>query len=338
MRLHNWSAPGLSLRSRITMDVLAATWRPLTAVLPSGRLGTLISRKLIAGGLAFASPPVRGATFTPVEQPSADGPIVRGEWVRTPATDRTDGVVLYIHGSGYVVCSARTHRGLTSQIAARTGHPVFSIDYRLAPNNAYPAAPQDVRAAWDWLLAQGHDPSRIVVAGDSAGGHLALTLVLGLARAHEPLPAAVVTLSPVIDLDLARSAVRDRVEHDPFASPHVARRVMAHYADDAARSDEGLRIAFDDIDAFPPTLVHAGSREMLAADCTELARRIRAAGFPVEHRVWPGLMHVFQAMTALMPESNRALDEIADFIGVHLTDVAQSPVAATIPTQEAATA
>lgn len=298
------------------MGLLGATWRPLTHVLPHGRIGTLASRSLIAGGLALASRPVRGARFERVEE--GTGPIVRGEWVRTPGTDRADGVVLYLHGSGYVVCSSRTHRGLTSQVAERTGLPVFSVDYRLAPSHTYPAAPEDVRAAWDWLVAQGHDPADIVVAGDSAGGHLALTLALDLARTHQTLPAALVLLSPVVELDLARGLVRDRIERDPFASAAVARRVLQRYADDEALLDEGLRIDFDDLPDFPPTLVHAGSREMLAGDSTELARRLEEAGFTVDLRIWPGLMHVFQAMTAVMPESHAGLAAIADFVDTHL--------------------
>lgn len=104
---------------------------------------------------------------------------------------------------------------------------------------------------------------------------------------------------------------------------------LTAYADDAALADEGLRITFEDLAAFPPTLVHSGSREMLAADCTELARRIRAAGFHVEHRVWPGLMHVFQAMTAVIPESAAALDHIADFITTHLPADAEASRPAT---------
>ncbi|HJQ05819.1 MAG TPA: alpha/beta hydrolase [Nocardioides sp.] len=324
MRLQNWAAPGLSLRSRVAMGLLGTTWRPLTHCLPAGRQGARISRTLIARGLALASPPVPGATFERVEE--GTGPIVRGEWVRTPSADRTDGVVLYLHGSAYVVCSSRTHRGLTSQIAERTGLPVFSVDYRLAPSHTYPAAPLDVRAAWDWLVAQGHDPADIVVAGDSAGGHLALTLTLDLARTRRPLPAALVLLSPVVELDLARGLVRDRVERDPFASATVARRVLQQYADDAALLDDGLRIAFDDLADFPPTLVHAGSREMLAGDATELARRLEGAGFTVDLRIWPGLMHVFQAMTAVLPESSAGLAAIADFVDTHLPRAGARPV------------
>ena len=259
------------------------------------------------------SPLAQGATIERVEADEAGGAIVRGEWIRTGAT-RTDAAILYIHGSGYVVCSSRTHRGLTSRMSRDTGLPVFSIDYRLAPTHRYPAAQEDVRAAWDWLIAQGLDPSSVVVAGDSAGGHLAITLCLELAREGLDTPAALVALSPVIDLSLRQAGPRDLIERDPFASAIRGRRAMARYADEDAQRHEGLRIAFDDVDAFPPTLVHAGSREMLASDATEFVRRLRGSGFDVEYRVWPGQMHVFQAMTALLPESRVALAEIASFV------------------------
>lgn len=318
MRLQNWSAPGLSLRSRATMNLLAATWRPLTYLIPDNRAGVLTARALIKGALAVASPPLPAATFERVTHQAATGRVVRGEWVRTTQTARKDGLILYLHGSAYAVCSSRTHRGLTSRLSAETGLPVFSVDYRLSPSHRYPAAPEDVHEAWDWLIAQGHDPARIVLAGDSAGGHLALTLALELARGREPLPAALVTMSPVIDLSLQAAAVRDRIEVDPFAAAPVARSMLERYASATDRQCDGLRIAFDDLDDFPPTLVHAGSREMLAADCTELARRLCGAGFSVEHRTWPGQMHVFQALTAVMPESLAALAEIGVFARSHL--------------------
>ncbi|GAC57694.1 putative hydrolase [Gordonia hirsuta DSM 44140 = NBRC 16056] len=229
-------------------------------------------------------------------------------------------MILYLHGSGYAICSSRTHRGLTSQLSSRTGIPVFSLDYRLAPEHRHPAALEDARAAWDWLRAQGYSAEQIVVAGDSAGGHLSLLLALDLARTGQPLPASLVTLSPLIDMDLAGARVRDQMSRDPFTHPRLARRVLKLYADDSQRADLNRRLFFDDVAGFPPTLIHNGSAEMLSADCTELARRMRRAGLEVQHRVWPGQMHVFQALTAVVPESHRALDEVADFIGRGLSE------------------
>lgn len=268
----------------------------------------------MAAGLAVASPACPGTRFERAYASVPGGLTLRGEWVHPASPADGDGVVLYFHGSGFAVCSSRTHRGLTSHIANRAGAPIFSVDYRLAPTFRYPAAHQDVRAAWEWMLAQGHPPGRVVVAGDSAGGHLAVGLALQLAREGLPLPAAVVALSPVLDLRLVDALVRDRIERDPFASARAARRVLSAYADDKASRHAGLHLHFDGVGHFPPTLIHAGSREMLAADSTELARRIRGAGFQVEHRVWPGQMHVFQALTSLMPESQVALDDIGRFI------------------------
>lgn len=281
-------------------------------LIPDSPAGVRFTRGLLARGMALGSPPADGAVIERVETDGTAGSTVRGEWVRTGAC-RTDAAILYIHGSGYVVCSSRTHRGLTSRISEKTGLPVFSIDYRLAPTHRYPAAQEDVRAAWDWLVGHGFDPSQIIVAGDSAGGHLAITLCLELAREQSALPAAIIALSPVLDLSLRDAATRDLIERDPFASATRGRRAMASYADEEALRHTGLRIEFDNLDAFPPTLVHTGSREMLAADATELVRRIHGSGFPVEHRVWPGQMHVFQAM-AVLPESRVALADVGRFV------------------------
>ena len=320
MRLQNWRAPGQSVQSRALNAFLGSTWRPLSMLIPDTPTGVRFTRGLLARGLALGSPLAPAAVIERVED-AGSGSIVRGEWVRT-GTCSDNAVILYIHGSGYVVCSSRTHRGLTSRISEQTGLPIFSIDYRLAPTHRYPAAQQDVRAAWDWLVGQGFDPLRIVVAGDSAGGHLAITLCLELAREQSPLPAAIVALSPVLDLSLRAAESRDLIERDPFASATRGRRAMASYADEEALQHLGLRIEFDDIDAFPPTLVQAGSREMLAADGTELVRRLRGSGFEVDHQVWPGQMHVFQAM-AVLPESQIALAEVGRFINAHMPAMAK---------------
>lgn len=296
------------------IGLLDATWRPATHLLPVNQTGVRMARSLFAGALAAGSPTVPGTRFAPVSHRPGIGPEIRGEWVRTPATRRTDGAILYIHGSGYIVCSSRTHRGITSHLSAGTGLPVLSIDYRLAPTHSYPVASLDVRAAWDWLLGEGFDAERIVLAGDSAGGQLAIELAHELSEEGLPLPAAVVALSPVLDLSLAEASVRDRIVHDPFAPAGVARRALRQYADEDARRAAARHFEFDRLTRFPPTLIHAGSREMLSADCTELARRIRNAGFAVEHRVWSGQIHAFQVLSAAFPEGVAARAEIADFI------------------------
>lgn len=287
--------------------VSSATVRRLTAVLPATDRGVWLSRRLVAGSLAVLSPTARGTVVSRVDAP-------RGEWVRGRGVRRDDAVLFYVHGSGYAVCSARTHRGLTSRLSARTGLPVFACDYRLAPRHRFPAAADDVRAAYDWLLDQGYPPERIVLAGDSAGGHLAVDLVLELTRAGLPAPAAMVLFSPLVDATFELARERERVRRDPMISAARARRLVELYTRDADPAHPRLAFSFATGCAWPPTLVQAGGAEMLAADAEQLARSIQSAGGRCELQVWPGQVHVFQAFSRLVPEAGRALAHAADFV------------------------
>ena len=174
MRLQKQGRPGNaargSVRSRIAAEATSRTLRPLTTFIPANRYGVRFSRHLVAGSLALFGPALGGSRVVRVARPVTTGPTPRGEWVRGPGAEREDGVVLYVHGSAYTICSARTHRGITTRLSAKTGLPVFACDYRLAPSHRFPAAADDVRAAYVWLLNEGHEPDRIVLAGDSAGG------------------------------------------------------------------------------------------------------------------------------------------------------------------------
>jgi monoterpene epsilon-lactone hydrolase len=253
-----------------------------------------------------------------VDRPTGHGPCVRGEWVRAPKARRNDAVILYVHGSGYAICSARTHRGITSRLSQNTGLPVFACDYRLAPSHRFPSAADDVRAAYDWLVAEGHDPARIVVAGDSAGGHLVIDLALELIREGRQAPAALVAFSPVLDLTFGLAAARERIRRDPMISAARAAKLLDLYVLDADPMHRRLRFSFSGAGSFPVTLVQAGGREMLAADAEHLARAIDEAGGYCELEVWPGQMHVFQALPRLVPEADAALSRAAMFIDEHL--------------------
>ncbi|MDQ6526956.1 alpha/beta hydrolase [Nocardioides sp. LHD-245] len=318
MRLQNSgtmraSARG-SVRSRAAAAVTARTLRPLTAAIPLNRAGIRFSRHLVAGSLAAFGPPLRGSRVVRVARPAASGPTVRGEWVRAPGAERDDAVVLYIHGSAFTICSARTHRGLTTRLSARTGLPVFACDYRLAPSHRFPSAADDVRAAYDWLLGEGHDPARIVLAGDSAGGHLAVDLALELIREGRTPPAALVAFSPVLDLSMSLAAARERMRPDPMISAAKAARMLDLYV--AGHDPKAARLAFtfDGADRFPPTLVQAGGAEMLAADAIELARGLSSSGAECRLEIWPDQMHVFQALPRIVPEADHALDAAAAFV------------------------
>lgn len=318
MRLQNdrgsGKAPRGSVRSRIAAEATSRTLRPLTAVVPANRYGVRFARHLVAGGLAVFGPGLCGSDVVRVSRPTTTGPTPRGEWVRGPGADREDGVVLYVHGSAYTICSARTHRGITTRLSAKTGLPVFACDYRLAPSHRFPAAADDVRAAYEWLMGEGHDPARVVVAGDSAGGHLAVDLALELIRERRTPPAALVMFSPVLDLTMSLAAARERMRPDPMISAARAARLLDLYIVGNGPGIPRLRLSFHGAGRFPPTLVQAGGREMLAADAIELARGLESAGASCRLEVWPDQMHVFQALSRIVPEADRALDRAAEFI------------------------
>lgn len=307
-----------SLRSKVAADLTSVTLRPLTLAIPMNRHGIRFTRALVATSMAAFGPPLRGSRIMRVTRPAGAAPSPRGEWVRAAGADRDDAVILYIHGSGYAICSARTHRGITTRLSAKTGLPVFSCDYRLAPSHRFPSAADDVRAAYDWLIGEGHSPDRIVLAGDSAGGHLAVDLTLELIRQGHAPPAALVAFSPVLDLSMSLAAARERMRPDPMTSAAKAARLVDLYLAGESHRAPRLRFTFDGADRFPPTLVQAGGREMLAADAIELARCLEAAGSRCELEVWPGQMHVFQALHRLVPEADQALDRAAAFVDTEL--------------------
>ncbi|OZM71219.1 alpha/beta hydrolase [Amycolatopsis antarctica] len=299
-------------RGDVAATVTALTLRPLTSVIPLNRPGIRLSRWIVASALATFGPPMPGSRFGPAES----GP--RGEWVLARGVVREDAAVLYVHGSGYVLCSARTHRGLTSRVSAGTGLPVFACDYRLAPRHRFPSAADDVRAAYDWLAAEVGDPGRIVLAGDSAGGHLAVDLTLQLLREGRKPPAALALFSPLFDPTFALAAEQERLRRDPLISAARAARLIDLYARDADPHSPRLRLSGDDVTGFPPALIQAGGREMLAADAVELARVLRRAGSDCELDLVPGQMHVFQALPRLIPEGRAALERACGFLAGHL--------------------
>ena len=281
----------------------------LTSVIPMNRPGVWFSRHLIATIMAMFGALPRGTKVI-----SVNGPNIRGEWVLGPGAEFGDRVGYYVHGSAYVLCSPLTHRTLVARLSEATGLPMFVTDYRLAPEHEYPAAADDVEAGYRWLLAQGYAGSDIVIGADSAGGHLTCDLLL--AHADEPnfQPAGVVLFSPLIDLTLALAQEQEAVRRDPAISAAAARRMVGLYTRGQDSENPRLRLDFAKADRLPPIFIQVGDFEMLSADARYLDAEIRRAGGAATLEVWPGMVHVFQALPRLAPEAEPALSRAAAFI------------------------
>ena len=273
-------------------------------------------------------PSLAGTRVEHVDARLPDGRRVKGEWVygpRTPTseTERSStsvGAIYYVHGSGYAVCSPKTHRRLASWLSSLTGLPVFSIDYRLAPRHRFPTAADDVRAGWDWLLeTRGVRTKQLVIAGDSAGGHLAVDLMLqpDVALNH---PAALALFSPLYDVTFALCLARERMGRDPAIRAADAARLvrMYHAGIDPAHQRLTLNVAAGP--PLPPTLIQVGGAEMLQYDARQLAADIQTAGGRCELQIWPHQVHVFQALPRMAPEAAKAVAYVARFIAHALQD------------------
>lgn len=238
---------------------------------------------------------------------------VPGEWVgnaRTPA-QRT---VLYLHGGAYALGSPQVYRELTAQIARRWRARVAAIDYRLAPEHPFPAAAEDVFAAYRALLEQGIPAQQIVIAGDSAGGGLALACALQARDSGLPLPAALVLFSPWTDLAVTGRSAQDNAQRDDMLRPDRLRIAGADYLAGASAQTALASPLNADLHGLPRTLIQATDTEILLDDARRLLDALRAAGTPAELRVWPGLWHVWQIFAGKMPEADAALAAAAAFL------------------------
>ncbi|KND56913.1 6-hexanolactone hydrolase [Candidatus Paraburkholderia schumanniana] len=242
---------------------------------------------------------------------NADAPL-RGEWL-TP-TARPNATILYVHGGGYYFCSPRSHRAITFALASRANAAVFSLDYRLAPEHRFPAAVDDSIATYRCLIAAGADAKTIAIAGDSAGGGLALATLLALRDAGDPLPAAAVLFSPWTDLTGSGESMQRNEGRDPMYHAAIFPRVAAHYLGDADATHPYASPSFGRFDGLPPLLIQVGETELLLDDSVRVTAKARAAGVRVELEIWRHVPHIFQIWAPFMPEANRALARAAAFI------------------------
>jgi acetyl esterase/lipase len=286
------------------VDVLRAS-----PILPDADLETI---RAAMNDMTAAMTPPDGVRYEPT---TIGG--VPAEWALTsaaPSASGTGPVMLYFHGGAYCIGSVATHRGLVGRLALATGMRVLSLDYALAPEHPFPAAIDDAVAAYRALLAQGIDPKRIVLAGDSAGGGLTLATLLALRDAGAPLPAAGVCISPWLDMTGSGDSWRTRAAEDPMIGEHGLDRFSRLYLASADPRNPLASPVFADPKGLPPVLIHVGTAEVLLDDSTMFAKRARDAGVDVTLEVWDDMIHVWHAFAPALPEADRAISRIAEYL------------------------
>ena len=237
---------------------------------------------------------------------------VRAEWIWRPDSD-LDRAILYLHGGGYAIGSIATHRYLMQSVSKASGARVLGIDYRLAPENPFPAAVEDAVTAWRWMLAQGLEPQRGAIAGDSAGGGLTLATLIALRDRGVALPAAAALLSPWTDLAGTGASVKSKAAEDPMVTEAGLHAMAEAYLGSADARDPLASPLYAKLSGLPPLLIQVGTAEILLDDATRVAERARAAGVEVTLEPWDDMVHVFQMFPSLA-ESSQAIAKIGDFV------------------------
>ncbi|GAA3022261.1 alpha/beta hydrolase [Actinokineospora globicatena] len=303
--------PGPSVQARALARYLRTCARPVAdrLRLRGGQL-RVVREAFDTVGL---TPLPRGTRVRAVSEPHGYGDVT-GLMLTARDADERAGVVLYLHGGGFVLGSLRSHRHIAAALSQTSGLPVLLLDYRRAPEHPYPAAADDALAAFHWLLDQGYSADRIVLAGDSAGGHLTAGLLAALTRQRSAMPGAVVLFSPFLDLTCARLDEQDALCRDPYIPPDRAREVAAIYAGDLGVDHPRLDVLRGSMRRWPATLVQVGGAECLLADARRLATAMTSAGAHCDLQVWPGQVHVFPAFYPIVPEGRLALRHAGEFL------------------------
>ena len=251
-----------------------------------------------------------------LETEPVDVDSIPGEWI-TPLKVADGRTILYLHGGYFLAGSIVSHRNLAGNIAAAAQARALIIDYRLAPEHPFPAGLEDAYSAYCWLLAQGIRPGQILLAGDSAGGGLVLSLLLVLRQRGASLPAAAVCLSPVTDMTHGGASRRSNADKELMVDPRISAQVPALYLAGEDPQNPLVSPLFGDLHGLPPLLIQVGSDETLLSDATRFAERARQAGVDVTLEVWPGMQHVWQLMASLLPEGRQAIARIGAFVTQH---------------------
>jgi acetyl esterase/lipase len=242
---------------------------------------------------------------------------VPAEWVWVGGADASR-VILYVHGGGYVIGTISAYRKFAAHLSRATGCRVLNVDYRLAPEHPHPAAVTDSTAAYRWLLAEGIDPAHIVISGDSAGGGLTLATAIALRDAGEPLPAALVPMSPWTDMEGTGDSMTTRSDVDPLVQAEGLKAMADQFLGGGDPRDPLAAPLYADPTGLPPILIQVGDHETLLDDSTRFAEKARAAGVNVTLDIAPEMIHVYQLTVGYTPEADAAVERIGSFVRQHV--------------------
>ncbi|EPJ8505427.1 alpha/beta hydrolase [Acinetobacter baumannii] len=238
-----------------------------------------------------------------------------------PKTIKSGLGILYLHGGGYVVGSSKSHAKLAAQIGHVAQAQVWLPEYRLAPEHPSPAAIEDSIAVYKTLLAYGQDPKKLVIAGDSAGGGLSLSTVIALRDAGLPLPAALVLLSPWVDLSLSGNTIKTHAAQDAMLSEDWLAWCAKNYCGQKSAIDPACSPLYADLTGLPPVLIHVGTEEVLLDDAKRLAEQTEKYGIPKNLKLYDQVGHVFQFHAGILKESNDSIERIGQFIDKHTESI-----------------
>ncbi|OBF36425.1 esterase [Mycolicibacterium peregrinum] len=256
--------------------------------------------------------PVPGTIKATIALPHCTAQLVRADGV-LPA-DGKRSVILYLHGGAFLACGANTHSGIVTALSEYADSPVLVVDYRMVPKHSVGTAIEDCYDAYQWLRLRGYEPDQIVLAGDSAGGYLSLALAERLVDEGE-MPAALVTMSPLFEIDNESRANHPNIHTDAMFPAKAFDALVELIERAAGRKGEEVYEPLDHIEpGLPRTLIHASGSEALLSDARKAAHMLAAAGVPVELRIWPGQMHVFQLASPMVSEAKRSLRQIGEYI------------------------
>lgn len=296
------------MRERFQQQRGMAAVRAHLASLPPSTSMTIAERRRQYDAAERVFPMPADIAVTAVSAPARPA-----EWLRSPGA-AAGPVVLYLHGGGYVIGSVRSHRHLAAAVASALGGSALIVDYRLAPEDPFPAAVEDAVAAYRWLLDGGVAAARIAIAGDSAGGGLTVATLLALRDAGLARPAAGVCISPWVDLTCSGKTYATHSARDPIVlAASIGEMARAYLGAKDPRTPLASPL-YADLAGLPPLLIHVGSEEVLLDDAESLAGRARAAGVEAALEVWPEMVHVWHWFLPMLDEAASAIDGIARFV------------------------